>query len=238
MSPLNKALSAEFIGTFGLIFFGGGAAAMVVTGHATLLDAALANGMAVAIAAFLFGDVSGGLVNPAITLGAAVAGKLPGERVIPYIVAQCAGAIVAGFILYFVFGHDHSAGTNSPYGELGATLINTHLTSLAGGFVLEFIGTFFLMSTVLHTAMSDRGGPIAPFAIGLSIAIAVMFFGGLTGASLNPARTLGPAVAAGVYSHIWIYLLATPLGAISAALAYKLLREHKADARGALAAGQ
>ncbi|OBS09518.1 MIP/aquaporin family protein [Acidihalobacter prosperus] len=228
MQDLSKALIAEFIGTFGLIFFGGGAAAMVATGHAGLLDAALANGLAVAIAAFVFGDISGGLVNPAITLGAAVAGKLPPARIVPYIAAQIAGGIVAGLILGFVFAHDHSGTHMSPYGDLGATLINTKLTTITGGFVLEMLGTFFLMSTVLHTAMSDRAGAVAPLAIGLTISISVMFFGGLTGASLNPARTIGPAVASGVYTDIWVYLVATPIGAMAAGLLYRVMRAGKA----------
>lgn len=95
--------------------------------------------------------------------------------------------------------------------------------------MLEALGTFFLTSTALYTAMSDRAGNAAPLAIGFTLVMIVTFMGPLTGASVNPARTLGPAVAGDYYTHIWVYLIATPLGGLVAGLLYKFMQEGKTD---------
>ena len=217
MHPLMRKMTAEFIGTFGLIFFGGGAAAM----GQPLIDIALANGLAIMIAAYVFGDISGGIVNPAVTLGGAIAGKISWRDAGMYMIAQILGGIAAGFALLTVL--------HGPMGHLGATTINTNLISVPGGFMLEALGTFFLTSTALYTAMSDRAGNAAPLAIGFTLVMIVTFMGPLTGASVNPARTLGPAVAGDYYTHIWVYLIATPLGGLVAGLLYKFMQEGKTD---------
>ncbi len=117
-----------------------------------------------------------------------------------------AGAVVAGFILHWVFGEQG--------GNLGATVVNYEAgISVPTAFVLELIGTFFLVNTIMNTAVAGKAGNAAPFAIGMTVAACIMMFGPLTGASLNPARTLGPAIAAGVYADIWLFLVATTLGA-------------------------
>ncbi|MHB1881082.1 MIP/aquaporin family protein [Acidithiobacillus sp.] len=217
MHPLMRKMTAEFIGTFGLIFFGGGAAAM----GKPLIDIALANGLAIMIAAYVFGDISGGIVNPAVTLGGAIAGKISWRDAGMYMIAQILGGIAAGFALLTVL--------HGPMGHLGATTINTNLISVPGGFMLEALGTFFLTTTALYTAMSDRAGNAAPLAIGFTLVMIVTFMGPLTGASVNPARTLGPAVAGDYYTHIWVYLIATPLGGLVAGLLYKFMQEGKTD---------
>lgn len=217
MDPLMRKMTAEFIGTFGLIFFGGGAAAM----GKPLIDIALANGLAIMIAAYVFGDISGGIVNPAVTLGGAIAGKISWRDAGMYMIAQILGGIAAGFALLTVL--------HGPMGHLGATTINTNLISVPGGFMLEALGTFFLTTTALYTAMSDRAGNAAPLAIGFTLVMIVTFMGPLTGASVNPARTLGPAVAGDYYTHIWVYLIATPLGGLVAGLLYKFMQEGKTD---------
>ncbi|MEY2334214.1 MIP/aquaporin family protein [Acidithiobacillus ferrianus] len=219
MHQMTRRMTAEFIGTFGLIFFGGGAAAM----GRPLIDIALANGLAIMIAAYVFGDISGGIVNPAVTLGGAIAGKIDWRDAGMYMVAQFLGGIAAGFALLTVLP---GAG-----GHLGATTINTSLISVPEGFVLEALGTFFLTTTALHTAMSDRAGNAAPLAIGFTLVMIVTFMGPLTGASVNPARTLGPAVAGDYYPHIWVYLLATSLGGLLAGFLYKFMQEGRADMR-------
>ena len=216
MCSISRKMAAEFIGTFGLIFFGGGAAAM---GY-PLIDVALANGLAIMIAAYVFGDISGGVVNPAVTLGGAIAGKIGWKDAGLYMVAQVGGGIAAGYVLLVVLG--------GSTGHLGATTINTSLVSVSGGFILEALGTFFLTTTALYTAMSGRTGNAAPLAIGFTLVMAVTFMGPLTGASLNPARTLGPAVAGVYFPHIWVYLVATPLGGLIAGLLYNFMQEHKA----------
>ena len=217
MHSLMRKMTAEFIGTFGLIFFGGGAAAM----GKPLIDIALANGLAIMIAAYVFGDISGGIVNPAVTLGGAIAGKISWRDAGMYMIAQILGGIAAGFALLTVL--------HGPMGHLGATTINTNLISVPGGFMLEAFGTFFLTTTALYTAMSDRAGNAAPLAIGFTLVMIVTFMGPLTGASVNPARTLGPAVAGDYYTHIWVYLIATPLGGLVAGLLYKFMQEGKTD---------
>jgi aquaporin Z len=167
------------------------------------------------IAAYVFGDVSGGIVNPAVTLGGAIAGKISWRDAGIYMIAQLLGGIAAGFSLLTILG---------PMGHLGATTINTNLISVPGGFMLEALGTFFLTTTALYTAMSDRTGNAAPLAIGFTLVMIVTFMGPLTGASVNPARTLGPAIAGDFYPHIWVYLIATPLGGLVAGLLYKLMQ--------------
>ena len=219
MHQMTRRMTADFIGTFGLIFFGGGAAAM----GRPLIDIALANGLAIMIAAYVFGDISGGIVNPAVTLGGAIAGKIDWRDAGMYMVAQFLGGIAAGFALLTVLP---GAG-----GHLGATTINTSLISVPEGFVLEALGTFFLTTTALHTAMSDRAGNAAPLAIGFTLVMIVTFMGPLTGASVNPARTLGPAVAGDYYPHIWVYLLATSFGGLLAGFLYKFMQEGRADMR-------
>jgi MIP family channel proteins len=218
MANLSKALVAEFIGTFALILLGAGSGAIVVGGiGGDLVAIALAHGLTIMIFAYAFGHISGTHINPAVTLGLVAAGKFEPMKALYYIIVQIAGAIVAGFVLLFVFG--------SPVGNLGATHVNYDATTMAGAFVLEMIGTFFLVNTVLNAAVSGRGGNLAPLAIGLTVTACIVFFGPLTGASVNPARTIGPAVAAGYYVDFWMYLVAPPLGGILAGLLYRYFLE-------------
>ncbi len=207
MQSMSRSLVAEFIGTFALILLGAGAGTLAGAGIAgSLITVALAHGLTIMIFAYAFGDVSGSLINPAVTVGLWVGGALEGKRVIPYIVVQIAGAILAGFILSWVFGEQG--------GSLGATVVNYEAgTTVPVAFLLEAIGTFFLVNTIMNTAVAGKAGNLAPLAIGMTVAACIMMFGPLTGASLNPARTLGPAVAAGVYTDLWVFLAATVLGA-------------------------
>jgi len=222
MGNLPKALVAEFIGTFALIFLGAGAGVMLgVEGTpAGLITVALAHGLTIMIFVYAYGHISGGHVNPAVTLGVYAAGKIEASRAGGYIVAQLLGGIAGAFVLKFVLG---AAG-----GSLGATVINFNLTTVGGAFVLELIGAFFLANTVLNAAVSGRAGNSAGLAVGMTVAACIMFFGPVTGASVNPARTLGPAVAAGIYADIWVYLAATALGGVLAGLLYRYYLEEPA----------
>ena len=206
-----KALVAEFIGTFALIFLGAGAVTLVSAGvGGSLVTIALAHGLTIMIFAYAFGDVSGSHINPAVTIGLYIGGALDGRKVVPYIVAQLLGAILAGFVLSGIWG--------SQGGNLGATLVNLNVITLPLGFVLEMIGTFFLVNTIMNAAVAGKAGNMAPVAIGMTVAACILMFGPLTGASLNPARTLGPAVAAMVagqytqYLQIALFLVSTILG--------------------------
>lgn len=207
MQEMSKSLAAEFIGTFALILLGAGAGTLVGAGiGGSLITVALAHGLTIMIFAYAFGDVSGSLINPAVTVGLWVGGALEGRRVLPYILVQIAGGVLAGFVLSWVFGVQG--------GNLGATVVNYEAgATVPTAFLLEAIGTFFLVNTIMNTAVAGKAGNLAPLAIGMTVAACIMMFGPLTGASLNPARTLGPAVAAGVYTDIWLFLVATILGA-------------------------
>lgn len=207
------ALFAEFIGTFALILLGAGAGVMAGLGAGGLVTVALAHGFTIMVFAYAYGHISGTHINPAVTIGLAAAGEFEGWKVIPYILVQIVGAVAAGFVLRLSFG--------GPEQLLGATLVNYEVTTLGAAFVLEMIGTFFLVNTVLNAAISGRAGLAAPVAIGMTVAACILFFGPLTGASLNPARTLGPAVAAFVFTDLWMYLIATTLGGVLAGLLWR-----------------
>jgi aquaporin Z len=203
-----SALIAEFIGTFALVFIGAGAGALQVGG---LVGVALAHGFTLAVIAFAYGHISGAHINPAVTFGLWVGRTIDTLTAITYIVAQLLGGIAAGYVLMVVLG--------GPLNGLGATVLASGTTPIQG-LVVEAILTFFLVNTVFNTAVSGRAGGHAPLAIGLTLAFSILMGGPLTGASLNPARTLGPAVAAGNYADIWLYFAGPALGGLAAALLY------------------
>jgi MIP family channel proteins len=207
----TRALTAEFIGTFSLIFIGAGAATALGANHDPAV--AFAHGLTIMVFIAAFGDISGCHINPAVTIGLAAAGEFPVRRVVPYILVQLAGAIAAGYCLLYVFG--------GPVSNLGATVVNTHRITYAGAFAFEAVGTFFLVNTVLHTAVRRNASRLAPVAIGMTVTICILGFGVLTGGSVNPARTIGPAVAAGVSDGILVYLAAQLVGAICAGVLYR-----------------
>jgi len=181
----TRVLTAEFIGTFTLIFIGAGAATALGANHDPAV--AFAHGLTIMVFIAAFGDISGCHINPAVTIGLAAAGEFPARRVVPYIVTQLAGSIAAGYCLLFVFG--------GPVANLGATLVDTSRITYAGAFAFEALGTFLLVNTVLHTAVRHSASPLAPVAIGMTVTMCILGFGVLTGGSVNPARTIGPAVA-------------------------------------------
>jgi MIP family channel proteins len=208
---LARALTAEFIGTFSLIFIGAGAATALGVNRDP--PVAFAHGLAIMVFAAAFGDISGCHINPSVTIGLAAAGEFPARRVVPYILVQMLGAIAAGYTLLYVFG--------GPVSNLGATLIDTQRITYTGAFALEALGTFFLVNTVLHTAVRQRTNRLAPVAVGMTVTMCILGFGALTGGSVNPARTIGPAVAAGIYDGITVYLAAQLVGAACAGVLYR-----------------
>jgi aquaporin Z len=212
MNQLTKPLAAEFIGTFALIFIGAGAG--TVLGGGQLPGIAFAHGLTIMVFACAFGDISGCHINPAVTVGLATAGEFPTRNVVPYLVAQIAGAVAAGYTLLAIFG--------GPVNHLGATLVDTQRITYGAAFALEAVGTFFLVNTVLHTAVRGAAGRLAPFAIGMTVTVCILMFGALTGGSVNPARTIGPAVATGVFDGIGVYLVAQFIGGIIAGVLYRV----------------
>jgi MIP family channel proteins len=226
MDSMVRPLAAEFIGTFALVFIGAGAG--TVLGAGQLPGIAFAHGLTIMVMAAAFGDISGCHINPAVTAGLAASGEFPLRRVIPYWITQIAGAILAGFCLLFIF--------RGPVNHLGATLVDTQRITYSAAFLLEGIGTFFLVNTVLHAAVRKAAGQLAPFAIGMTVTICILMFGALTGASVNPARTIGPDVAAGIYDGIAVYLIAQLVGGVAAGILYRAFWMPRSAYSGAEAA--
>jgi MIP family channel proteins len=207
---LGRALVAEFIGTFALIFIGAGAAIALGVNHDP--PVAFAHGLTILVFVAAFGDISGGHFNPAVTIGLAAAGVFPSRRVTPYLVAQLAGGITAAYVLLLAYG--------GPVYNLGATLVDTQRITYGGAFMFEAVGTCFLVSAVLHTAVRSASR-LAPVAIGMTITLCILGFGTVTGGAINPARTVGPAVAAGLYGEVPLYVAAQLVGAIFAGALYR-----------------
>lgn len=218
-----KALVAEFIGTFALIFIGAGAG--VVSGTEAgggLVAVALAHGLVIVLMAVAFGHLSGTHINPAVTLGLAGVGKFEWSKVPGYLVAQLLGGLVGGYLLFAIFGGGQS-GLGTPAVGEGYTLW--------GALALEFIGTFLLVTVVFTAGISGRGGALTPYAIGMTVGAFILFAGPISGSSLNPARTLGPAIPAGIFgTYIWLAIVAEILGGLAAGLLYKGVFEVPGEA--------
>ncbi|NER37649.1 MAG: aquaporin [Oscillatoria sp. SIO1A7] len=220
--PLGDALSqcwreaiAEFLGTFILIFTGTGAVMVnsITDGAVSHLGICFVFGATVSAVIYSIGHLSGAHINPAVTLAFWVGGFFPKQRVLPYILAQSLGAIAASATLRLTLG---------PIGNLGATV------PLGGNwlqsFVVEIIITFILMFVILGAAVDSRAHKsFAGLTIGLTVTFLAIFMGPVSGASMNPARSLGPALISGVWQHHWIYWLAPIIGAGLAVLVYRPL---------------
>jgi aquaporin Z len=205
-----KKLVAEFIGTFALVFAGTGAIVIddVTGGSITHVGIALTFGLVVLAMIYTIGDISGAHLNPAVTSAFWLSGRFSGQQVLPYVLAQCLGAIAASSILFFLF---------PTHGTLGATL---PAGSDMQSFVLELILTLILMFVILNvSAGAKEKGVTAGIAVGAVIGLEAMFAGPICGASMNPARSLAPALVSGHLEHLWIYLAAPIIGACLAVFA-------------------
>jgi MIP family channel proteins len=212
-----KVFIAELIGTFALVFVGA-ATGLYQEG---LLAVALAHGLTLAVFAYAFGHISGTHVNPAVTFGLALNGTVKWSDAVVYWVAQFAGALLAAFFLRMIVG---LVNANAFKGAQTTGILTDKFPYYA--LAVELVLTFFLVNTVLQTAVAGKGGPLAGLAIGTSLAISILAGGPLTGASLNPARTFGPAVAAGAAANgmmYLIYFIGPLLGAALAVGVFKLL---------------
>ncbi len=224
---LSTSLVAEFIGTFALIFIGAGAGALGLGG---LVGVAFAHGLVVVSFAYAYGHVSGTHINPAVTAGVWAAGKIDAGRAISYIVFQILGGIAGALLLAWVLG-----GTDTGLGatklaqglEIGEPTIATITITPVIGFVVEAILTFFLVNAVMNAGISGKATHVAGLAIGLTLTLCILMGGPLTGASLNPARSIGPALVLGDFSNIWVYLLGPVVGGVIAGLLYRGLFEER-----------
>jgi aquaporin NIP len=219
MSPaLVRSLVAEAIGTFTLVFAGCGAIMVDARTHALgHVGVAISFGLVIMIMIYAVGHVSGAHFNAAVTLAFACARHFPWRRVPLYWTAQLAGATAAALVLRGSLGDVAHVGATLPSGSDGQA------------FLWEAVLTFFLMFVVMAVATDTRAvGEAAAIAVGGTIGLEAMFGGPITGASMNPARSLGPAIAAGDFTSIWVYLTAPFLGAVAAAVTYQLLRDEEA----------
>jgi MIP family channel proteins len=212
-------LLAEFIGTFAFVFIGAGAAAVVGTGAGLsgIAAIAFAHGLTIMAFAFAYGTISGGHMNPAVTVGVLAAGAMRTGEAVGYIVSQLAGGIAGALLLRAVLG-GAATGLGTPHLAHGLVLgaASLSITPLAG-FVIEATLAFFLVTVVLSTAIAGRAGNLAPLAIGMTLTLNIIMGGALTGAPFNPARALGPMTATGNFTDAWLYTIAPLVGAIVAA---------------------
>eukprot|EP00296_Roombia_truncata_P008161 JP446637.1.p1 GENE.JP446637.1~~JP446637.1.p1 ORF type:complete len:268 (+),score=79.81 JP446637.1:30-833(+) len=228
---LGLAVAAEFIGVFLFVFCGCSAAISTTTG---ILPVAFAFGLAIMIGVYATGNVSGGHLNPAVSLAFLVTGvdpKFSPKKFLCYILAQFTGGILGALLLKAVTPVSmHPLGV---HGTLGATNLGKDVTPLMA-IGIEIISTFALVFIVFATAVDEKqgAGNSAPMAIGFAVVLGILGTGRISGGSMNPARSLGPSVAGGYWSYQYVYFIGPFLGAIFASLLYKyafLSRHEKAQ---------
>jgi len=211
-----RKLAAEALGTFALVFAGTGAIVIndVSGGAVSHVGIALTFGLIVLAMIYALGEVSGAHLNPAVTLGFYFARRLEGRSVLPYIASQCFGAILASVALRAMFPDHARLGATAPAGPAMQS------------FVLEAILTLLLMFVILSVSTgSKEKGVLAGVAIGSVIALEALFAGPISGASMNPARSLAPAIVSVRFDFLWIYLTAPVLGAAAGVVSCRCIQE-------------
>jgi MIP family channel proteins len=210
---LWKSLISEFIGTFTLVFIGASAVALTLAQGGSLLGSAFAFGLVLMTLIYVWGPYSGAHLNPAVSFGFAVAGQMNWALMLGYWVAQLVGGIAAAALVMYFFGTANGAGASI------GSLTNTDAWK---AILLEAFLTFFLVLAYLFIYRNPMLAIVAGIAIGLVLTFAMLAAGPLTGASMNPARSLGPAIFSNNMGTYWIYIVGPLLGALVAALIYKL----------------
>jgi len=215
---MSKRLISEIIATFALVFCGTGA--MVINdftgGSVTHVGVAITFGLIVMGMIYAFGDISGAHMNPAVTIGFAYAKKFPWKEVPGYVLAQLIGAFLASGILFYLFPESET---------LGATLPGLSAMKV---FIFEIILTFFLMVVIINVSTGSKEiGVVAGIAIGSIVLLEAMFAGPITGASMNPARSIAPAVVSGNLADLWIYIFAPIIGCLLAVVSCKLVKSEQ-----------
>ncbi|MFY8027915.1 MAG: MIP/aquaporin family protein [Bacteroidia bacterium] len=208
---------AEILGTFAIVFCGTGAIIInqETAGAITHVGVAITFGLIVMCMIYALGNISGAHFNPAVTLAFALFNKFKWKQVLPYVMSQTLGAFAASTLLRLLFPANKLLGATLPSGVWSQT------------FILEFILTFLLMLVILHVANgSKEQGMFAGLAIGGTVLLEAMFAGPICGASMNPVRSLAPAVVSGHTQYLWVYLTATVFGALSAVPVWKLLNQQ------------
>lgn len=222
MSNNKKACLAEMVGTFALIFAGAGSICenQLTFGGLGLLGIALAHGLILCVMITALGPVSGGHFNPAVTFGAWVGGKISRGKAVGYLLSQLVGAVLGAILLRIVF----APGVWQPV-NLGTPGL-TSGTTVGEGLVMELILTFFLVFVVFGTAIDPRAPKIGGFGIGLTVTLDILVGAPLTGASMNPARTFGPALVSGFWANHWLYWVGPLAGGALAGWLYTRVFEN------------
>ena len=206
---------SEFIGTFALVFCGSGAVIMndVSGGTVTHVGIAITFGLIVMAMIYSIGEISGAHINPAVTIAFWASGRFDKKDVLPYITAQMIGALLASSVLYLLFPLHETQGATLPFG------------SAMQSFILEVILTFILMFVIIKVSTgSKETGTMAGIAIGGVVGLEAMFAGPITGASMNPARSIAPAIFSGNFEHLWLYIAAPIIGALLAIVACRAIK--------------
>jgi aquaporin Z len=212
-----KKYAAEFLGTFGLVFCGTGAIVIDEQMHGAIghIGVAMTFGLIVLAMIYTFGNISGAHFNPAVSLAFWVARVFEGKQLLPYIISQITGAFLATIILKILFPENLHLGSTIPSG------------SYQQSFILEFILTYFLMLVILNVSQGPKEtGTLAGIAIGATVGLEAMFAGPVCGASMNPARSLAPAIVSGNMDSLWIYLIAPVAGAILATITWRMMKNN------------
>jgi aquaporin Z len=210
-----KKYIAEFIGTFSMIFCGTGAMTIneVTGGTVTHVGIAFTWGLIVMAMIYAFGETSGAHFNPAVSIAFAYAKKFSWKEVPKYIIAQVLGAFLASLILWVLFPASETLGATIPTVDVWRA------------FILEFLLTFFLMVVIINVSTGSKEiGIVAGIAIGGVVLLEAMFAGPITNASMNPARSIAPAIVSGNLQHLWMYIFAPILGALLAVVSCKLVK--------------
>tara|TARA_B110000902_G_scaffold74041_1_gene87485 strand:+ start:390 stop:1052 length:663 start_codon:yes stop_codon:yes gene_type:complete len=214
-----KKYWAELFGTYILVFVGTGAIMIneITGGEISHLGIGLSFGLVVMAMIYAIGDISGAHINPAVTIAFAVAKRLPKNQILPYISFQLVGAILASASLFFIFPESNTMGETLPLKE-----------AWVQSFILEFILTFILMFVILNVSTgSKEKGITAALAVGGVVAFEATFAGPISGASMNPARSIAPAIFSGELTYLWLYIVAAILGSIFAVYSCKLVQSNK-----------
>ena len=214
-----KKYWAELFGTYILVFVGTGAIMIneITGGEISHLGIGLSFGLVVMAMIYAIGDISGAHINPAVTIAFAVAKRLPKNQILPYISFQLVGAILASASLFFIFPESNTMGETLPLKE-----------AWVQSFILEFILTFILMFVILNVSTgSKEKGITAALAVGGVVAFEATFAGPICGASMNPARSIAPAIFSGDLTYLWLYIVAAILGSIFAVYSCKLVQSNK-----------
>jgi len=211
-----KKYFAELIGTFALVFCGTGAIVIndVTEGAVSHVGIGITFGLIVTVMIYAFGKISGAHINPAVTIAFAFTDRFEKKYLVGFIIAQLIGAFLASAILKMLFVEHDNLGATLPFG------------SWQQSFVLEIILTYFLMLVILFVSQNKETQQFTGIAVGATVGLEAIFAGPITGASMNPARSIAPAMVSGNITELWIYILAPIIGAILASLTWLIFKEE------------